>query len=205
MSTSIFISATEARQSAFAETIVHAEGRTIEDAILAAINAGYYETTVSTGTTMTINQSTPLIISAIDTTKNTITMLSHPYKTGDTITVSSNGDFPVPLAPAIYYYVIYVDRNTIRLASSYSNAIQPIPIAISLSSSGSGTITASLYPPSQDYYNAWQNLPTSNSLLTRPYMDQIATIISYFTNLGYTIVQQTNPNTSNSFQWHLLW
>lgn len=70
---------------------------------------------------------------------------------------------------------------------------------------GAGSITMSLYPPSKDYYAAWKGTTMSNEDLRRPYQDRMDTIVSYFTNMGYTITRQTNPVTGNTIQWTVKW
>jgi len=46
---------------------------------------------------------------------------------------------------------------------------------------------------------------TSNSLIDRPYADQMNAVIKYFTDLGYTITRATNPDTGNTFVWVIKW
>ena len=70
---------------------------------------------------------------------------------------------------------------------------------------GMGNMTVRSYPASRDYYLVWQNGQAVNPDLTGPYQDNMATVMAYFTNLGYTIVQQTNPATNNTFQWNVKW
>ena len=70
---------------------------------------------------------------------------------------------------------------------------------------GSGTMSMIPYPASYDYFQVWQGGNALDPNLTRPYADQMGTIINYFQNLGYTITQQTNPNTNKTFQWNVKW
>jgi|SRR6056300_275486 hypothetical protein len=50
------------------------------------------------------------------------------------------------------------------------------------------------------YYNAWQGtVPNTN------YTDQMTQVIDYFEGLGYSIYQQTNTLTSNTFVWVISW
>ena len=70
---------------------------------------------------------------------------------------------------------------------------------------GSGTMSVIPYPASYDYFQVWQGGNALDPNLTRPYADQMGTIINYFQNLGYTITQQTNPNTNKTFQWNVKW
>jgi len=70
---------------------------------------------------------------------------------------------------------------------------------------GAGTMSVIGYPASYDYYLVAQGGNALDPNQTRPYADQMGTIINYFQNLGYTITQQTNPNTNNTFQWNVQW
>ena len=70
---------------------------------------------------------------------------------------------------------------------------------------GAGTMSVIGYPASYDYYLVAQGGNALDPNQTRPYADQMGTIINYFQNLGYTITQQTNPNTNRTFQWNVQW
>lgn len=203
--TGIFITAQDARQNAMREYAVHNEARAIESAVLLAAKDGYYETTVSAGTLMTDNNTANVLVNVINSTDGAFTIPSHPYQMGSVVTVFANGTLPAPLTINTYYYVIYIDANTIKLASSLANVLQPIPQYITLNNSGTGEMYVALYPAGRDYYNTWKGLPTSNSLNDRPYQDQMDNVIAYFTNLGYNIVRQTNPSTNNTMQWYIKW
>jgi hypothetical protein len=70
---------------------------------------------------------------------------------------------------------------------------------------GSGTFAIRSYPQSLDYFKAWKGQPLSNDALSRPYIDRMDTIISYFTNMGYTINRLTNPSTNSTMMWKIQW
>jgi hypothetical protein len=70
---------------------------------------------------------------------------------------------------------------------------------------GVGTFGIRLYPDSRDYFKAWKNQELSNNQLSRPYIDRMDTIITYFTNLGYQINRLTNPSTNATIMWKILW
>ena len=203
--TDVFITAAAARQNARSELTIHTEVRTLEDAILQASADGYYEVTVSTGTPMTDTTVINTVVSNVDVGSSTLIITDHPYQTGSVVTVQSTGTLPTPLTINTYYYVIYTDANTIRLAASLADALNPVPVNIILSSTGTDVISVNLFNASQDYYSVLKNLPTSNMLNDRPYQDQMNSVISYFTSLGYTMLQQTNTQTNNTFQWNIKW
>lgn len=129
----IFITALEARQNPIRERVVHEEGRSIESAILSAVEDGFYECVVSDGTPMT--QSTPIASPVMDIDQNTNTFFvpNHGFKQGDTVRVSSTEALPSPLKSTSYYYVIYIDPDHIKLAATLQHALndRPIPITVS--------------------------------------------------------------------------
>jgi hypothetical protein len=56
------------------------------------------------------------------TTNDTITITGHGLNTGRIVRITSTGTMPGGLVSGADQYVIYVDANTIKLASSYANA-----------------------------------------------------------------------------------
>lgn len=50
------------------------------------------------------------------------------------------------------------------------------------------------------YYQVWQGTQTN-----KPIQLQMNSVITYFTNLGYTISQITNPATGTTFEWVICW
>ena len=79
---------------------------------------------VAAGFTITDPATTPYVATTVDITANTITMTAHGLETGAIVKVSSDGTQPAPLelTPTVYY-VIKVDANTIKLATSAANAL----------------------------------------------------------------------------------
>jgi hypothetical protein len=77
--------------------------------------------------------------------------------------------------------------------------------AIARLGAGTGTLVIRLYPQSRDYWKVWKNQDPSNALYTRPYAERMDTVIAYFTDLGYTINRQTNPATTGTIQWTVMW
>jgi hypothetical protein len=70
---------------------------------------------------------------------------------------------------------------------------------------GYGTFTIQKYDASHDYYAAWRGTNITSPVMTRPYQDQMNSVIAYFTNLGYTINRQINVNTNSTLQWSIKW
>ena len=78
-------------------------------------------------------------ISGVDISSNTLTINAHPFSTAERVRVSSTGTIPGGLAANISYYIIYDSANSIKLATSYANAIAGS--GIDIQNAGSGTIT----------------------------------------------------------------
>ncbi len=75
--------------------------------------------------------------SVVSTTNNTITQSNHRFVQGQRVTYTTSGSAIGNLTSGGIYYIIKVDINTIKLASSAINASNLVPIT--LSSLGSGT------------------------------------------------------------------
>ena len=127
---SVFITAQEARQNPIRERAVNDEARGIESAILDAVKIGLYEATISNGTPMTDSTSLVNEVWTIDPETDQLYIPHHPFANGDTVTVSSTIALPAPLKSTSYYYVIYVDTNHIKLATSYKDAMSGRPVSI---------------------------------------------------------------------------
>jgi hypothetical protein len=77
----------------------------------------------------------------VNTTNDTITHTTHGLLTGQVLNfASSEVTLPSPLAVSTAYYVIVVDANTIKLATSYANAIAGTQIDITTTGTGSHTL-----------------------------------------------------------------
>jgi len=203
----IFITATEARTNAVKDQIIHSEARTIEEAVLDSVKLGYYSATVTNTTIMTstVNQIFAVSNANINTSTNSFTINNHKLPAGTPITVTGTGNIAVPLTSNTIYWTIYQDSNNIKLAASLENSTAGIPTPIDITNPGTGNLLITTWNTATDYYNVWQNMPASNVNLTAPYQDQMATVINYFTNLGYNINRVTNTVTGNTFNWQVNW
>ena len=137
-SSSIFISASDARQNPIRETIIHDEARGIESAILDAVKDGLFQATVSDGTPLTAGGMINLPVLDVDLTTDQLYMPAHPFSNGDLVTIRSNGILPPPLDSTKFYAVIYIDDDNIKLAASASdvNSRRPMPIDFTVGVSG---------------------------------------------------------------------
>jgi hypothetical protein len=94
---------------------------------------------------------------AVNVTSNTITLPSHGYSTGDVVIYDRNGGTIVTgLTNYAVYFVIVIDTNTIKLATSAGNAT--IGTAVDLTVVGSGNHR--LYAPVTDAGNGYFATPT---------------------------------------------
>lgn len=71
---------------------------------------------------------------------DTIDITSHGFLDGTLVTLTTSGTLPTGLATSTDYYVIVVDADTIKLASSQANALAGTPIDITGAGSGSSTV-----------------------------------------------------------------
>lgn len=74
-----------------------------------------------------------------------VTLNSHELQTGDAVYLTTTGALPTGLAANTRYFAIRIDANTVRLATSYANAIAGTAINTSGSQSGVHTMRATPY------------------------------------------------------------
>lgn len=78
---------------------------------------------------------------AINTTTDRITVVNN-YATGSTVRLRSAGTFPTGISENMTYYVININSTTIKLATSYANAILGVSIDITNAGTGNHTIVS---------------------------------------------------------------
>ncbi len=85
-------------------------------------------------------------ISAPNTTTDAMTATAHGKQTGfgPVRLANSGGALPTGLAAATDYWLIVVDANTVKFASSYANAIAGTPVDITAAGSGTHTMQATM-------------------------------------------------------------
>lgn len=149
---SFFPPASEARLNPKGERALHDEICQIQSAILTSVRLGYFEATISNGSPMTLSSPPPSQVWTIDPATDTLYVPNHGFFATDTVTVLSTVTLPSPLRSNAYYYVIYIDKDHIKLTDTYANANSGRPIAIDITAGvtsigitneGSGY----LYPP----------------------------------------------------------
>lgn len=97
-------------------------------------------------TTTTVEYTTGSVNQAITTVTNAsdlFTKVAHGLLTSEAVRVTTSGGLPTGLAVDTDYYVIRVDADTFKLASSAANALSATPVNIT--SDGTGTLTVSSY------------------------------------------------------------
>lgn len=77
-----------------------------------------------------IAETNPGIASTVDVTANTITLTAHDFVVGLKGQASTTGTLPAGLSLATDYFIIVVDANTIKLATSLANAVAGTAIDI---------------------------------------------------------------------------
>jgi hypothetical protein len=75
--------------------------------------------------------------SVVSTTNSTLTFTGHRFITGQRVTYSTTGTTIGGLSSGSVYYIIKTDQNTLKLASSYANALANT--SITLTSLGTGS------------------------------------------------------------------
>jgi len=66
--------------------------------------------------------------------------------------------------------------------------------------SANTTIMTTPGTTAEAYYVTWQGTSVNAN-----YTDQMSQVIEYFEGLGYSIYQETNTSTSNTFVWVISW
>ena len=176
-SSSIFISAADARQNPIRETTIHAEARGIEAAILDAVKNGLFQATVSNGTPLTSNGAINVPVSNIDAITYQLYIPSHPFSNGDLVTVNSMGTLPPPLDSTKFYAVIYIDTNNIKLAASAADVNNRRPISIDFTAG----VTAITLDPEMDSSGY---LSAPNITIDTPANGTTATAYAILSNAG---------------------
>jgi hypothetical protein len=126
-----FVTALEARNNIRKDIAVHGEICAIENQVLQAVWRGDYEVTVNMSM-MTDPGSQQSKVFTVDATTNTLNVPDHGYLTGDLVTVSSTITLPPPLVALCAYYVIVIDADNIRLATSRAQALSGNHIVIDI-------------------------------------------------------------------------
>jgi len=99
----------------------------------------------STVATSSVTTSTPTVATtAVSTTNDTITLSSHGYSTGDVVKYSAaSGTAIGGLTDGLEYFVISVDTNTLKLATTSANATAGTQVDLTGTGNNAQTLTGS--------------------------------------------------------------
>lgn len=84
----------------------------------------------------------PALTFTADNTTDQLTITGHGLTTGDGAALvrnTSGGTLPGGLAAVTEYWIVRIDANTIKLATSAANALATTPVTVDITSNGSGT------------------------------------------------------------------
>ena len=102
-----------------------------------------YSATGAAGSgSITVTQTHTGTASTVNPFTNTISITAHGQTTGSAVVASTSSALPSPLT-ATTYYVIYVDANTIQLATTLAHAVSGTAIVLTTSGVGTQTLTPS--------------------------------------------------------------
>ncbi len=144
--------------------------------------------------------------SAVATTGNTVTIAAHGFSTGLKVAQTSGGSLPTGLSGSAEY-VIVVDANTVKFATSQANALAGTAIAITGSGSGTQTVTPSALAgtlvvqktddlPGNDQTQHWFTMTSPTTAATQ---NISATTLNYYdTAVGYPYMRFLLTVTSGS-------
>jgi hypothetical protein len=82
--------------------------------------------------------------SNVDTAADTITLTGHGLVTGTLVDLTTAGTLAAPLAIATSYWVIVIDANTIKLATTLANALAGTAIDLTTTGTLNSTIQQKL-------------------------------------------------------------
>jgi len=81
-------------------------------------------------------------VDVVDFANDELDVTGHAYVTGDgPVRLTTTGTLPTGLALDTDYWVIVIGVDTIQLAATFQDAINPVPVPVSFSDAGSGTHT----------------------------------------------------------------
>lgn len=95
------------------------------------------DSTILYGTIKTFDGSSSSIVSAAN---DTLTISNHGFATGDRVVYSDGGgDVVDGLTDEATYYIVVVDGNTVKLATTYDNATAATPSVVNIADVGTGS------------------------------------------------------------------
>jgi hypothetical protein len=95
--------------------------------------------TLSVYAKYTVAAATAKTFTTVDQAQETATVTAHGYATGRKGQLTTSGTLPTGLSLATDYFIIAVDANTVKFATSLANALAGTPV--NLTGAGTGTHT----------------------------------------------------------------
>lgn len=170
-------------------------------------------TVVIDGAAQALSVLTPTTVKHVSVTNPGVNYASDPLliwtpsleETGNPIppTVRTQRSFSLSEIVITNPGVNYQSVPTVTIGAPAPGGTQATAQAIL--SVGSGVFHVTGYESSQDYWKVNCGQSPTSDLLVRPYKDQIASVTKYFTDLGYSMVLETNPATGVTMQWTIRW
>lgn len=101
---------------------------------LNALTSAVSLTKIGGGSTVAFGPYSAFVAGSISTGSDTITINNHGFNTGDSVLYRVASGTGITATPAVTsggtYYIIYVDANTVRIASTLANALANISVNI---------------------------------------------------------------------------
>jgi hypothetical protein len=202
----ILISAADAKLQGQGNLVILKEVRAIEEAVLTAINNSLLTATVSDDSVMTMSTPSIDVIGTLNGPSLTIGNTFLINTTTVTLT-GTNINSVVDDINTLGITGITASKTAVAGALKINSDNTNFSLIIA---AGTGTVLADLglvasttntTDVSKAYYTVWKNTTVNTT-----YVQQMSEIIKHFTDLGYTILRQSNAITSNStFKWVVTW
>lgn len=193
-----FISADMANKNFDSNMKIHKEISDIESKILQISNTGLREIIIDDTDISSPNVNTALTIDSIDLDQNEIEIIGHELEDDDIVLVDSSEDLPSPLQISVFYTVVVVDDDNIRLEPYNEN----FPEVIELLNEGSGDITIRKITEQEKYFYSWQRFAIFKN--SRTFLYILDKVENHFRSLGYTIKRYKYPDNDTLF-WKIFW
>lgn len=117
-------------------------GNIVTTANGASINmAGVQQLTVQANVVVNTPSAQVFASTAVNVTNDTATITAHGFTTGLKGQLTTTGGLPAGLSLATDYFIIVVDVNTVKFASSLANAVAGTQIDLTTQGTGNDTFT----------------------------------------------------------------
>ena len=185
--------ATDVTLSGAAETVIQCSAAVPTETpttgtVRVKLNSGIFKRVryqSNSGNDYTILADDTFVDGDVTTGTDNVTLTAHKFVTLDKIRLTTTGVLPAPLATGTDYYIIKVDANTVRFASSVANAIAGTQIDIT-SAAGGGTHTVAV----QDF----KDFSTDNATQPKDVFISYIDVLARATTESFTAVFTSSRN-----------